>query len=134
MRMRRFRVRTLMAAVSVVALLIWGGMMGSRSYAYYRRVTFFASQEHAWRASVARDRSLAPSCLECAEYFARLTRKYRRAMWYPWMSVAPDPHAPGYDQWVDEKPWRKKAPPFLPHPDFVRPRVSDGSRGSSRAD
>jgi hypothetical protein len=30
----RFRVRTMMAAVGVVALLIWGAMMGLRSYDY----------------------------------------------------------------------------------------------------
>jgi hypothetical protein len=129
MRTMRFRVRTLMAAVGVVALLVWGVMMGLRSYDYYRHATFFASQEHVWRESAARDRSLARSCSECAEYFAKLTRKYRRAMWCPWMPVAPDPHAPGYDQWVDQKPWRKRSPPFFPHPGFLRPRVSDRSRG-----
>jgi hypothetical protein len=130
----RLRVRTLMAAVGVAALLIWGAMMGSLSYDYYQRATFFASEEYAWRESAARDRLRAPACLECAEYFAQLTRKYRRAMWRPWMTVAPDPHAPGYDQWIDQKPWRKRSPPFLPHPDFLRPRVSDRGRRSTTSD
>jgi hypothetical protein len=130
-RTMRFRVRTLMAAVGVVALLIWGSKMGLRSYDYYRRATFFASEEYSWRESAARDRFRAQVCLECAEYFAQLTRKYRRAMWRPWMPVAPDPHAPGYDEWTEQKPWRKRSPPFLPHPGFLRPRVSDRDRRSS---
>ena len=121
MRTMRLRVRTLMAAVGVVALLIWGAMMGSLSYDYYQRATFFASEEYAWRESAARDGFRARSCSECAEYFARLTQKYRRAMWRPWMPVPPDPHAPGYDQWIEQKPWRKRSPPYLPHPGFLRP-------------
>jgi hypothetical protein len=124
MRTMRFRVRTLMAAVGVVALLIWGAMMGLLSYDYYTRATFFASEEYNWRESAAMDRFRAQACLECAEYFAQLTRKYRQAMWSPWMPVAPDPHAPGYDQWIDQKPWRKRSPWFLPHPGFVRPSVN----------
>jgi hypothetical protein len=131
MRTMRFRVRTLMEAVGVVALFIWGPLMGLRSYDYYRRATFYASQEHAWRESAARDRLRAHACSECAEYFAQLTRKYRRAMWRPWMPVAPDPHAPGYDQWIENKPWRKRSPPFLPHPDLLQPRVSDCGRRST---
>ena len=42
MRTMRFRVRTLMAAVGVVALLIWGAMMGLRSYDYYRRASTYS--------------------------------------------------------------------------------------------
>ena len=54
MQTMRFRVRTLMAAVGVMALLIWGAMMGLRSYDYCRRATFFASEEYSWRESAAR--------------------------------------------------------------------------------
>ena len=36
MRALRFRVRTLMAAVGLVAVLVWVAMMGLRSYDYYR--------------------------------------------------------------------------------------------------
>ena len=32
MRLPRFRVRTLLVLVAVVAVLIWGSMMGARSY------------------------------------------------------------------------------------------------------
>ena len=37
----RFRVRSLMLAVGVVALLIWGGLMGARWVIYYRRARFY---------------------------------------------------------------------------------------------
>jgi hypothetical protein len=123
MRTTRLRVRTLMVAVGFVALLIWGAMMGSLSYDYYQRATFFASEEYAWRESAARDRLRAPACLECAEYFAQLTRKYRRAMWRPWMPVAPDPHAPGYDQWLEQER-RAKEFPYDPLPSRLPPPQS----------
>src|SRR4051812_37952742 len=32
-------------------------------------------------------------CIRQAAYYARLKRKYRRAAWRPWESVAPDPPA-----------------------------------------
>jgi hypothetical protein len=98
----RFRVRTLMAAVGVVAFLIWGAMMGSRSYDYYRRAREYGAQERGWRESASRN-EFGRFSSDCAEYFAQLTAKYRRAMWRPWMPVAPDPHAPGYDQWKEQQ-------------------------------
>ncbi|HZW34452.1 MAG TPA: hypothetical protein VFF52_27255, partial [Isosphaeraceae bacterium] len=58
---------------------------------------------------------------ERADYFAQLAEKYRRAMWRPWMPVAPDPHAPGYDQWIEQERRAKGVaadppPPGLPPP------------------
>jgi hypothetical protein len=44
MRLPRFRVPTLMIAVGVVALLIWGAMMASQSYDYYRRAREYGAQ------------------------------------------------------------------------------------------
>jgi hypothetical protein len=111
MRLPRFRVRTLMVVVGVVALLVWGAMMGLRSYDYYRRARFYGLQEYGWRESAARGRFRADFCSECAEYYAQLTRKYRRAMWRPWMPVAPDPHAPGYDQWIEQERRAKEVVP-----------------------
>jgi hypothetical protein len=40
---------------------------------------------------------------ECTEYFVHLAGKYRRAMWRPWLPVAPDPHAPGFDLWLEQE-------------------------------
>jgi hypothetical protein len=59
MRLPHFRVRTLMLAVGVVALLVWGAMMGTRSYVYFRLAREFSIQERGWRASTARDRGWA---------------------------------------------------------------------------
>src|SRR5947199_6341571 len=84
MRLPRFRVRTLMGVVVVVALLLWGAMMGSRSYDHSRRARIYGEQERGWREIAARKHSLASFAAECAEYYAQLARKYRRAMWRPW--------------------------------------------------
>src|SRR5262249_14849430 len=94
MRPPRFRVRTLMVVVGVVASLVWGAMMGSRSYDYSRRAREYGASERGWREIAARDRGWARFGAQCAEYYAQLARKYRRAVWRPWMPVAPDPPAP----------------------------------------
>lgn len=99
MRVSRFRVRTLMLAVGVVALLISGAMMGMRSYIHYTLASTYDFQAHHWRDNALRDlqnpataRSVeAVSGLQIAEDQAQLARKHRRAMWRPWSPVAPDP-------------------------------------------
>jgi hypothetical protein len=91
-----------MVVVAVVALLVWGAMMGLRSYDYYRLARIYGTYERQWREMATRDRGI-PTRTRCiaaiwgrqiAEYYAPLARKYRRAMWRPWMPVAPDPPAP----------------------------------------
>ena len=111
MRFPRFSVRTLMIAVSVVALLIWGAMMGTRSYHYYQLAREYGANERGWREIADRpDQPGGPEFrLRCVEYFAQLAGKYRRAMWCPWMPVALDPHAPGYDQWLEQERRAKEA-------------------------
>jgi hypothetical protein len=109
MRLAHFRVRTLMIAVGVVALLVWGAMMASRSYDYYRRAREYGENERGWREIAARGRWDATFASECTEYFAQLAGKYRRSMWRPWTAVAPDPHAPGFDQWLEQERRAKEA-------------------------
>jgi hypothetical protein len=109
MRLPNFRVRTLMIAVGVVALLLWGSMMGTRSYSYFSRAREFSELERGWRSIAARRPESAKFGLECAEYYALLVRKYRRATWRPWAPVAADPHAPGYDLWVEQEERAKRA-------------------------
>jgi hypothetical protein len=99
MRLPRLRVRTLMIAVCVMALLIWGAMMGARSYVYYRLARTYSAYERQWREEAVKDRGIPRSIAakwgpQIAEYYAPLARKYRRAAWHPWMPVAPDPPAP----------------------------------------
>jgi hypothetical protein len=111
MRLARFRLRTLMLTVGVVALLVWGAMMGTRSYYYYGLARFYSFEERGWRESAARARGNPSQARfvgavygpQMAEYYAPLAEKYRRAMWRPWIPVAPDPHAPGYDQWAEQE-------------------------------
>jgi hypothetical protein len=103
MRLPRFRVRTQMVIVALVALLIWGAMMGSRSYDYYRRAAEYGFNERGWRETAARRREWAQFGSQCAEYYAQLAEKYRRAMWRPWMPLAPDPHAPGWDAYQEQE-------------------------------
>jgi hypothetical protein len=91
-----------MVLVGVVALLVWGGIMGTRSYIYYRFATTYGTYEHQWREMAARDRKIPSRARtisavwgdQIADYYAPLARKYRRAMWRPWVRVAPDPPAP----------------------------------------
>ena len=115
MHLPRFRVLTLMVAVGVVALLLWGGLMGSRSYDSYRRAREYGANESGWRAIAARKRGRDPGMAkfgsQCAEYYAQLARKYRRAIWRPWLPVAPDPHAPGFDQWMEQENRAKQVAP-----------------------
>ena len=121
MHLPSFRVRTLMIAVSVVALLIWGAKMASQSYDYYRRAREFGAQERGWREIASRNRvpEWKQFHSECVQYFARLSAKYRQAMWRPWVPVAPDPHAPGFDQWVEQERRAKEVAPD-PLTDLVR--------------
>jgi hypothetical protein len=117
MRLPLFRVRTLMATVLAVALLLWGARMVSRSYDYYSRAKTYGEQEFGWRVIAARSRWDASFASECAEYFVLLARKYRRAMWRSWMPVAPGPHAPGFDQWQEQERRLKAGFPDPPAPD-----------------
>jgi len=125
MRLRSFRVRTLMIAVGVVALLIWGAKMASQSYDYSRRAREYGAQERGWRAIASRNRrpEWKQFHSECVQYFARLSAKYRQAMWRPWMPVAPDPHAPGFDQWQEQE-HRAKEVASDPPPPGLRPPQS----------
>ena len=109
MRLPGYRVRTLMLTVAGVAAILWGSTMGARSFEYHRRARFYGEQESGWRRSAAQNRLGAEFTSECVAYFAGLTRKYRRATWRPWVPVAPDPHAPGYDRWLEQERRAKQA-------------------------
>lgn len=102
MRRPNFRVRTLMLAVGMIALLLWGAMMGFRSFVYFRLATEYGRNERLWREMAVRDREIpggkrsvaAVWGPEIADFYAPLAEKYRQAMWRPWSPVEPDPPAP----------------------------------------
>jgi hypothetical protein len=98
MRLPRLRVRTYMLLVGVVALLVWGTMIGVRWYTDYRLARIYSFQERSWRENAQRDLSQGNTRtiearwgLQTADYYAGLVRKYRRAMWRPWISVEFEP-------------------------------------------
>ncbi|MFO0950496.1 MAG: hypothetical protein U0835_04965 [Isosphaeraceae bacterium] len=102
MRAPQIRVRTLMLAVGGATLLMWGGLMGWRSFVYSRLAADYSRYEREWRETGERDRKIpgrsrsvsAVWGREIAAFYAPLAEKYRRAAWRPWDSVAPDPPAP----------------------------------------
>jgi len=69
----RVRVRTLMIAVGLVALLLWGAMMGAKSYDCYRRAREYGVQERGWREIASRNDSpgMEQFHSECVQYFRR---------------------------------------------------------------
>ena len=128
MRRPSFRVRTILAAVVVVALLIWASMMGTRSYEYHGRSRFYAEQERAWREIAGRKRWEPKFTTACVEFFDGLTRKYRRASLHPWDAVGPDPWAPGaeeaYRSNFDAEGERASPPVTIPPmPSQLLPRI-----------
>jgi hypothetical protein len=90
---------------------VWGAMMGTQAYDYYRRASGYALEERVWRESTARGDWPVEVGSQRADYFAQLSRKYRRAMWRPWLPVAPDPHAPGFDEWYEQEHRAKQVAP-----------------------
>jgi hypothetical protein len=99
----RFRVRTLLAAVGLVAVLCWAAMMGLRSYVYHRLASHYSLEERVWRKSTARGDWRPEVGSERVDYFTQLAEKYRRAMWRPWLPVAPDPPAPGVEAYLEQQ-------------------------------
>ncbi len=98
MRLPRLRVRTYMLLVGVVALLVWGTMMGGLSYRYYQRARTYSIQERQWREIARRDldqgntQTIAARWgMQIADHYAPLVRKYRRATWRPWVPVDYEP-------------------------------------------
>jgi hypothetical protein len=76
---------------------------GLRSYVCYRLATNYSLEERVWRESTARGDWRPEVGSECADYFARLAGKYRRAMWRPWLPIAPDPLAPGVEAYQEQQ-------------------------------
>jgi hypothetical protein len=98
MRLPRLRVRTYLLLVGIVALLVWGTMMGGLCYLYYERARIYSFQERQWREHARRDldqgntRTIAARWgMQIADHYVPLVRKYRRAMWRPWIAVDVEP-------------------------------------------
>lgn len=103
MRLPRFRVRTLMAAVAVVGMLLGGSNEIVRTLKWRRldcqlRAIDQSVAESYYRGTLwsCRGPSVPPPVPDArkAAFHATLRRKYEWAARYPWLPVAPDPSAP----------------------------------------
>jgi hypothetical protein len=88
----RFRLRALMVAVAIVAVLLglWAGI--ERRRADFRRIARYHSYRNL--GLLVDSRSLTPLELRRDEWHAALAKKYTRAARYPWLPVEPDPPEP----------------------------------------
>jgi hypothetical protein len=112
MRRPRFRLRTLLIAVTVVAVIVWGAEMfrrreralgSARNYGYaeshYRSILARCDEILASRSQYpedwgARYTNLATQVRPLAWHAAQMRRKHERAALFPWLSVTPDPPLP----------------------------------------
>jgi hypothetical protein len=93
-----------MFTIALVAFLLWGARMSVRSIIYFRLARDYGTYERQWREMSARDRAMPDRKTsisavwgeDIAAFYAPLARKYRQAMWRPWVPVEPDPPAPTF--------------------------------------
>jgi hypothetical protein len=98
MRPPRFRLRSLLIAVAILATLLGVGVKLRRDAAQYDRLSRRHSGEAgAWELRLA-GRVVGPSqaraILGRAHWHDAMAEKYRRAAARPWLPVAPDPPPP----------------------------------------
>jgi hypothetical protein len=114
MRLPRFTTRRLMVLVALLAILMQIARLSATAYHRWQsayshellahtmrmngeviRVTMARrSRQGAAPAAVKQDRAALAQHVEWAEYYSRLSIKYRRAARYPWLLVPPDPPPP----------------------------------------
>jgi hypothetical protein len=140
-----------MLLVGVVAVLGWAAMMGLRSYEYYRRARVYSIQERYLRERAQRDlaqgntRTIeAKWGLQIADYYTPLVRKYRRAMWRPWIPVDFEPPFIYIDPqsgqlqetWVDPRgsSARFSTPPARPLPSSMTDSPTRGDPSAKAAE
>ena len=92
----RFTVRSMMAAVAVVALVLWTGRLLWLSATYLARVRKIKPRIEAPRTSAwGRERPPVISRPSARLIWARaMANKYQCAAWHPWLSVEPDSPPP----------------------------------------
>jgi hypothetical protein len=115
MLLSRFRLRTLLLAVAMIAIVLGVGAAQRRRALYQQQAAYHAAQEARFVAisrSAARQtallrrvRSATDSALafnvwqaerarQRAQYHSRIRRKYEDAASHPWILVTPDPQPP----------------------------------------
>jgi hypothetical protein len=106
MRRLNFRLRTLLMAVALAALLLWGGMLAIPSITSAFWANAVAQKRSAYQADVlalerrpakrltAKEAELLAFGHRMMEYLARQQARYERAARSPWLPVEPDPPPP----------------------------------------
>lgn len=110
MRMPRFRIRTLMIAVAVVAVILCGARLAKieqKRKAFRTRAAIHATYGRSFRDAYEKRTAVAFEFphgpvfartlalrLAWAEYHESLALKYEHAARYPWLPVEPDPPEP----------------------------------------
>ena len=97
MRPPRFRLRTLLVAVAVVAVVLgfvcWKREMERRAYVYQRRAFYHLVRGFDGVRDWIRARR-SPEVHRRVVYHDALAKKWHRAWRYPWLPVEPDPPEP----------------------------------------
>lgn len=101
MRLSRFRIRTMMVAVAVVAVIVGAGTLYRRTADYKAHAAYCAEMANycalnypLWDESEANRR-------EQLDYWDRQSHKYEFAARHPWLPVKPEP-----------PPFQPTPPPF----------------------
>lgn len=103
MRAPRFRLRTLMLAVAIVAVALAADVCYRRHAAFGLRAeqcrrgasaAYMSEQAARLRNRFDHDPRTTAAFFQRAEYYEALGAKYQRAARYPWLPVAPDPPPP----------------------------------------
>ncbi len=104
----RFTVRRLMVAVAIVALLLWGGVLASRSIYYGLIARALSQKQQLYLADTLAlekrsARGLTPDEARQVTYGHRMVNfialqraNYRRAARSPWLPIEPLPPVPKY--------------------------------------
>jgi hypothetical protein len=106
MRRLTFRLRTLLVAVALAAILLWGALLAFRSISYAFWAKAVARKRDAYQADIvalerrratgltAREAELLAYGHRMMEYLARQQARYAHAARSPWLPVEPDPPPP----------------------------------------
>ena len=102
-----FRLRTLLMAVAITAVLLWGGMLAIRSVTFAFWAGGVAKKRDAYQADIlalerraaskgltAKEAELLAFGHRMMEYLARQQARYERTARYPWLPAEPDPPPP----------------------------------------
>jgi hypothetical protein len=94
----RFRLRSLLIAVVVAAVVLAAGVWGQRSLAYQRRAAYHRAQLQIWPelpySNDQQYREAFEAMLRRRRWHEVMADKYEHAARRPWLTVEPNPPEP----------------------------------------